>query len=317
MKLHLDTDFGGDMDDLCALALLLRWAQTDIEITGITTTAEANGRRAGYVHRTLQLAGRTGIPVAMGADVSQGYYRYPELGYYDEARYWGEPVAPQPNDPALALDLLQNSIEQGALVVGIGPYTNLALLEQRRPGILRQAQLVLMGGYIHPIRAGFPAWGNEMDWNIQVDVRSAQTVLENAHPLLVPMSVTIETALRRAYLPALRAGDAVAQLIARQAEEFAMDEHNEETWGKTCAGLPDDAINFQHDPLACAIALGWRKGVTIAEVPLLFTIRDSWLHEEIHPAGKPTRVVTTIDAGAFDQFWLKVVAAKSPALQNK
>lgn len=25
MKVHLDTDLGSDMDDLCALAMLLRW----------------------------------------------------------------------------------------------------------------------------------------------------------------------------------------------------------------------------------------------------------------------------------------------------
>ena len=44
VKLHLDTDIGGDMDDLCALALLLRWP--DVALTGITTAAEAAGRRA-------------------------------------------------------------------------------------------------------------------------------------------------------------------------------------------------------------------------------------------------------------------------------
>ena len=39
VRLHLDTDLGGDLDDLFALALLLRWPE--IELTGITTTAEA------------------------------------------------------------------------------------------------------------------------------------------------------------------------------------------------------------------------------------------------------------------------------------
>ena len=35
---HLDTDIGGDIDDLCALALLLRWK--GVELTGVTTVAE-------------------------------------------------------------------------------------------------------------------------------------------------------------------------------------------------------------------------------------------------------------------------------------
>ena len=77
-KVHLDTDLGGDIDDLCALAMLLRWE--DVEITGITTVAEANGRRAGYARRVLELEKKSDIPVAAGAHVSQGFYRYPDLG---------------------------------------------------------------------------------------------------------------------------------------------------------------------------------------------------------------------------------------------
>ena len=49
VKLHLDTDLGGDIDDLCALAMLLKWE--GLEITGISTVAEENGRRAGYTRR--------------------------------------------------------------------------------------------------------------------------------------------------------------------------------------------------------------------------------------------------------------------------
>src|SRR5712691_9480909 len=67
-KIHLDTDIGGDMDDLCALAMLLKWP--GLEITGVTTVSEEQGRRAGYVHYVLSLVGRTGIPSAAGADVS-------------------------------------------------------------------------------------------------------------------------------------------------------------------------------------------------------------------------------------------------------
>ncbi len=67
-KIHLDTDIGGDMDDLCALATLLKWP--DLEITGVTTVSEEQGRRAGYVHYVLNLVGRTGIPCVAGADVS-------------------------------------------------------------------------------------------------------------------------------------------------------------------------------------------------------------------------------------------------------
>lgn len=301
-KIHLDTDLGGDIDDLCALAMLLRW--DNIELTGITTVAEANGRRAGYVRHVLELDGRKDIPVAAGADVSHGYYRYPELGYPDEARYWSKPVIPLPNPVEEAIQVLKQSIEQGATIIAIGPFTNLYLLDLLYPGILREANLFLMGGYVYPIRAGFPQWGNEMDWNIQVDVKSAKRVIEGSNPTLIPLSVTVETALRRAYLDGLSESGVLGQLLAQQAEAFAVDEQNEKKFGETCEGLPNDIINFQHDPLACAIALGWNEGVELGEVPLILEEKDGWLHERIDPSGKPIRIVTKIDGPRFNEFWL-------------
>jgi len=301
-KIHLDTDLGGDMDDLCALAMLLRWE--DVEFTGITTVAEANGRRAAYTRYVLGLEGRNEIPVAAGADVSQGFYRYPHMDYPDEQKYWPERITPLPNDVEGALQLLKQSIEENATIIAIGPFTNLYLLDLKYPGILLQAHLYLMGGYIFPIRAGFPPWSNEMDWNIQVDVRSAKHVIEHSNPTLIPLSVTAETALRRAYLGPLRNAGALGQLIARQAEAFAQDEQNESSYGETCEGLPRDIINFQHDPLACAIALGWNDGIEIAEVPLLPEEKDGWLYERIDSRGKPVRVLTKVNGPHFNEFWL-------------
>ena len=52
-KIHLDTDLGGDIDDICALAMLLRWP--DAYFSGITTVAEEDGRRAGYVRYVLEV----------------------------------------------------------------------------------------------------------------------------------------------------------------------------------------------------------------------------------------------------------------------
>lgn len=304
--IHLDTDLGGDIDDLCALALLLRRPQ--VHLTGITTVAEAGGRRAGYVRAVLAMAGQAEVPVAAGADVAQGFYRYPELGYPDEERYWPQPVTPTPNPPEEAIALLKHSIEQDATIVAIGPYTNLYLLDRQYPGILQQAKLFLMGGYVYPPRPGFPQWGNEMDWNIQVDVASAQVVLQHSNPTLIPLSVTVETALRRSQLDRLRtSGGPLGRLIARQAEAFAVDEQNEARHGATCAGLPDDIINFQHDPLACAIALGWDEGVEVQELPLVIEEKAGWLTERIDPAGKPMRVVTKVDGSAFNEYWVRIL----------
>jgi inosine-uridine nucleoside N-ribohydrolase len=305
-KIHLDTDLGGDIDDLCALALLLRWPG-GVHLAGITTVGDMNGKRAGYVHYVLGLEGRNDVPVAAGADVSQGFYRY-ELGLPPEARYWPEPIPASPNPCEEAIRLLENSIEQGAAIVAIGPYTNLYLLDIQRPGILRRARLFLMGGYVYPPRSGFPDWGNDMDFNIQADVRSAKHVIQNSDPTLIPLSITIETSLRRAYLDDLRMSGALGRLIARQAEAFAADEKNETKYGAVCEGLPGDTINFQHDPLACAIALGWEEGIEIGELPLILEENDGWLVERVHASGRPVRVVTKVNGPRFNEFWLDRIA---------
>lgn len=303
-KIHLDTDIGGDMDDLCALAMLLKWP--DLEITGVTTVSDEGGRRAGYAQYVLNLMGRSDIPVAAGADVSEGYYRY-ELGYPPDEENWPEPVPPRPGPPEEALSLLQHSIEQGAIIVGIGPFTNFRLLDEKVPGILRQANLFLMGGHVYDNPSAFPQWPNDFDYNIQVDVHCAHYVLQHASPMLIPLAVSCQTALRRAYLPRLAQADRLGQLIVRQAELFARMEHHEQKYGQTCPGLPRDIINFQHDPLACAIALGWREGVEVETVPLRYEIRDSWLYEIPDSSGIATRLVTNINGNAFNEYWCDVL----------
>ena len=115
---------------------------------------------------------------------------------------------------------------------------------------------------------------------------------------------TVETAIQRAYLDDLRKAGALGLLIAQQAEAFAIDEQNETRYGQTCDGLPVDIINFLHDPLACAIALGYWDGIEIEEVPLLLDEKDGYLRERIDPSGRKIRVVTKIDGRRFDQFWL-------------
>ena len=318
MKIHLDTDLGGDIDDLCALAMLLRWPEP-LDITGITVAGDTDGMRTGAVRQVLAIAAREDIPVAAGAETSQGYYPY-DLGLPDEARYWPAPIVPSPNPVTDALDLLKASIDQGATVIGIGPLTNLRLLEDAYPGILRDARLVLMGGYVLPPRSGFPAWRNEDDFNLQVDVASALTVLTRSRPTLVPLPITGETFLCRAQLPILRAEGAgpLGALIARQAEAFAADEQMDARYGSTCSRLPADIINFQHDALACAIALGWHDGVTIEELPLRIVVESGVLHERVDARGVPMRVVTAIDGARFSEFWLETATrVSSPELRPK
>jgi purine nucleosidase len=305
MKIHLDTDIGGDMDDLCALAMLLKWP--DIEITGITTVAEEQGRRAGYIRYVLNMMGRSGIPFAAGADLADGYFRYSKLGYPPDEDNWPEPVLPCPGPATDALALLKNSIDQGAVIVGIGPYTNFMLLDQLHPGILSRANLTLVGGSIFESLPGFPQWENSDDWNIQLDARAARHVLKHSNPTLVPLAMTSQTALRRSDVARLAHAGSFGKLLVQQAEVFARDEGFEQKYAGAYPAVPTDIINFHHDPLGCAIALGWSDGVEIETVPLQFEMRESWLYETPGSGGIPTRVVTRIDGSAFNDFWCDII----------
>ena len=307
MRIHLDTDIGGDVDDLCALAMVLNWP--GVELTGVTTVSDDHGKRAGYARYALALAGRGDTPVAAGADVSlHKYHWWP--GLPDEAAYWPEPIPPAPTPIETALSLLERSIKHDAVIAAIGPFTNLALLEKRSPGILRDAKLYLMGGFVYPPRPGFPHWGRDMDYNVQADAPSALYVIERSNPTFITLSVTVETALRRSYLERLKQAGPLAKLLARQAEAFASDEQMDAKYGRTCDGVPDDIINFLHDPLACAIALGWNEGVEIKRLPLRTGINEGWLHQDIEGFGPPTSVVTSVEGSKFSEIWLRTVAPR-------
>ena len=303
MKIHLDTDFGGDPDDACALAMLLGWE--DVDILGITTNLDADGRRAGCVHHYLELAGRTDIPVEAGARESMTTGKRFESTARDP-RHWPEPIESMPSSPGAAEDLLEKSTKEGATMVAIGALTNLAVLESNRPGTLKDVPVVVMGGWVKPPGEGLPQWGPDMDFNIQCDTEAAQIVAAAADLTLVTLPVTLKAHLTESHLPRLRASGPVGGLLARQSEVHARDQGMTKL-GQSYPGLPDDLVNFHWDPLTSAVATGW-NGVQIEEKPLRTDIgEDGVLRWEQAEGARMTRVVTDIDVDDFAETWLASV----------
>lgn len=305
MRLHLDTDLGGDIDDLQALAYLL--ASPEVELTGITTAAEDAGRRAGYVWRALELAGRRDVPVAAGIDVSSGKFRQVPT-YPSDLEYWGEVIKPRPGPALEARTLLRRSLEAGATVVGIGPFTNLAATEQQWPGILAPAKLVLTGTTVLPPDEGLPPWGPPMDYNVQQDVAAASLILSSSSPLLVPLGVSMHAAFRKSHLVRLRSEGKLAHLMARQAAAFDAEWHNADRY-RSASMVPSDMINFLYDPVACAIGAGWRDRVRIETLPVVWEIREDQLVQRIDRRGKPLPVVTGLDGLALEAEWVRRVSS--------
>lgn len=291
-RIHLDTDFAGDTDDACALALLLGWP--DVEITGITTTIDPGGQRAGYLRHFLDIADRADIPIAAGAELSLSK---PEPAG-PETAHWPAGIPARPDPPGAAHALLQRSVDSGATVVAIGPFTNLTQLPTGAP-------VVAMGGWIDPPAAGLPAWGPDMDFNVQWDIQAAQVLADRTDLTLVTLPATLKAHLRKADLPELAEYGAIGELLARQALLHG-EQYDMPALGRAHSALPDDLLNFQYDPVACAVALGW-AGATVHTRRLGLSIVDGLLRFGPDPAGREMRVVTDIDGTAFARLWLDSV----------
>jgi purine nucleosidase len=198
-------------------------------------------------------------------------------------------------------------------LVAIGPYTNLALLEVARAGSLARQPVVVMGGWVHAPAPGLPQWGPDMDFNVQWDTRAAEIVAASARLTLVTLPVTLQAHLRTADLPRLGVAGPLGQLLARQGRAHGLD-HRMEKLGREHLGLPDDLVNFQHDPVACAVAVGW-SGATTEEVRLRPVQEGGALSFRPDPKGWLTRVVVDVDSAAFTEIWMSAVeSADAPGV---
>jgi inosine-uridine nucleoside N-ribohydrolase len=146
-----------------------------------------------------------------------------------------------------------------------------------------------------------------MDFNVQWDTRAAEVVAATARLTMVTLPATLNAHLRRADLPRLRAAGPLGQLLARQSEAHA-ETYQMEKLGRDHSGLPDDLLNFQYDPVTCAVALGW-SGATVEDIRVQPLRMDDVLSFQPHSEGRSTRVVLNVDGAAFRETWLSAVEA--------
>ena len=110
-------------------------------------------------------------------------------------------------------------------------------------------------------------------------------------------SATLTAHLCGRDLPRLREAGPVAELIARQGEAHGVD-FAMAALGAAHAGLPEDLLNFQYDPVACLVALGW-SGATMSHRRLSPSLVDDHLIFQPDQRGVPMSVVDRIDGPRF------------------
>jgi purine nucleosidase len=189
VKLIFDTDIGDAYDDTVALALAL--ASPEVELLGVTTVGGDAALRARFARRFLDLAGRTGIPVAIGADT-------PVSARFTQRR-WAEAGPPLAGDEPRASDFILETAARHpgeVTVLALGPLSNLAAsLEENQAAFARIGRIIIMGGSIHrgySDHPSLPSRGPSAEYNIVCDVAAARAVLTSGVAItLAPLDATM------------------------------------------------------------------------------------------------------------------------------
>lgn len=174
----LDTDIGTDVDDKWALTTCLSCPELDLG--GVTTVSGDTAVRGAIALRSLQLAHRQDVPVAIGE-------RAPLCGQPDPL--WGGHVGqgilqcntadPSHYHPNAVDFILEKSEEhKGELVIiAIGPLTNIAQALKKDPSMAdRLKEVVMMGG-------GYTSFNHRIEHNFRSDPCAARIVLTSGMPV--------------------------------------------------------------------------------------------------------------------------------------
>ena len=165
----LDTDIGDDIDDTWALALALRSPELDVKL--VVTDFGNTEQRARLVARTLELAGRTDIPIGIG--IKENDDPGPQAEWvrdYDLAKYPGRVL----KDGVQALVDTVMASKEPMTLIAIGPPRNLQAALEREPRIAGKLRLAGMFGSIH---RGYDGKPPEPEWNVKANVGAARAVL--------------------------------------------------------------------------------------------------------------------------------------------
>jgi purine nucleosidase len=291
-RLIVDCDPG--VDDAMALLFLAGRSDVTVEAVGSVHGNVPATTAAHNALRILDVAGLTGVPVAVGAPrpLVQPLATAEHVHGDDGLGNTGQPLprgSVSSESAAEQLVRLARARPGELSLLAIGPLTNLAialLLEPALPVLLRQ--VVVMGG-------AFAVPGNVSalaEANIGNDPEAARLVLGAGLPLrIVGLDVTHKTLLRRPQLGRLEQGRTEAARFAWEVLQFYIDVYERRFDERACP---------VHDALAAALLLE----------PGLAT----WTRQpvEVELRGQLTRGATIVDRRAGPDRDEGTDAAPSP-----
>jgi len=226
-RVVIDTDPG--VDD--ALALLLAMRSPELKIEAITPVAGNVPLELSLPNalRMVEIAGRTDIPVAVGAKAPL-LRRLVTAAYAHGENGLGGAVFPEPKikpvaEPAAKfISQIVRKYPGEVTLITIGPLTNIATALNMDSELARMVKsLVMMGGSL--------SGGNitpAAEFNVYVDPEAARIVFQSAIPItMVGLDVTRKTSLTDEHVRILEAGkNPVSQAAAKIARNAI--NHNRE-----------------------------------------------------------------------------------------
>lgn len=247
IKILLDTDIGGDIDDAVCLAYLLR--EPRCRLLGITTVCGEPERRAAVADAICQAAGRS-VPIVAGTDKTlQPVPVYPTPEGAGALERWSH----REFEKGDAVEFLYRIIRENpheAVLLGIGNMTNLAELFRRHPDAPDLLKgLYTMNGYFGAEALPDPTynWNSWADPLASREVFAARTAVHRVVPLEVTEQLTIQADAARRIFPAQdRLTDAVLDFGGAWLEST----------GKLTLHDPLAAVSLFYSDL-CTFERGW------------------------------------------------------------
>ena len=241
-KLLIDTDPG--VDD--AVAIFMALAAPGVELLGLTTVGGnvPLARSTRNALALLQAAGQSDIPVAKGASRPlRGRFRYaPQFhGPGGLSRRLPEPTAGPFEKGAVWFLADQLNRQPGkAILVALGPLTNVARLLWEYPAALEQAKnIVVMGGAVNTPGNVTP----KAEFNFYSDPPATEIVLSSGLPVtVVDLAACRQVGISREQALSLHSAHPIGRLALEMLQGW---------FGKD---MGRQWFEF-YDPLALAIAL--------------------------------------------------------------
>jgi len=198
LKVILDTDIGGDIDDAWALGFALQ--SPDLDLVGVTITDGNTPARAKVACKLLHVGSRDDVPVAVGRKTNNSN---------DFQFAWAEDFTAKQPVAQSAADFIVDTVRKnpGAItLVAVGPLQNVADALRKEPNLGKMLKrVVLMSGSIGP-----SAWQPQSmpEWNVVESTADAQVVYAAGLPITtVPLDSTTYVQLKEEERDVLRKRD--------------------------------------------------------------------------------------------------------------